>query len=68
MTAQGRQDRVAGPEEVWALARAETKVPVVADKVNGPDVIAAAAPAVVVAKDRAAPDVEVIGKTDFTVF
>lgn len=64
--AQDREGRVRGPAEVWGLARAETKAPVAvaADKANGPNRVAAAARAVVVARDRAAPDVEVTGKTD----
>lgn len=66
--AQDREGRVPGPAEAWGLARAETKAPVAADKANGPDVVAAAARAVIVARDRAAPDVEVTGKTDFMVF
>ena len=68
MTAQGREGRVPGLAEVWGLAREETKAPVAADKANGPDVAAAAEQAVVVTRDRAAPDVEVTGKTDFRVF
>lgn len=62
--ARDREDRVLGPAEVKDPAKVETKAPVAADKVNGPDVVAAAARAVVVARDRAAPDVEVTGKTD----
>ena len=69
--AQDREGRVPGPAEAWGLARAETKAPVApvaADEADDPEVVAAAARAVIVARDRAAPDVEVTGKTDFMVF
>ena len=69
MTVQGRKGKVRGPAEVWGLARAEAKVAVAADKADGPDGVAAAAWAVVVAKGKAvAPDVEVAGKTVFRAF
>jgi hypothetical protein len=65
VTAQDRKDRVAGPAEVWGLARAETKAAVGVERANGPDGVAVAARAVVVAKGGAAvQDVEETGKTN----
>ena len=53
--AQDREGRVAGPAEVWGLARAETKAPVAADKVNGPGAVVVAARAVDRGRGRVAP-------------
>ena len=46
----------------------EPEAAVAADKANGPDAVAAAERAVVVGRDRAAPDVEITSKTDSRVF
>ncbi len=66
--ARDREDRVPGPAEVKVGTKVPVLVPVVVDKANGPDVVAAAARGVVVAGDRAAPDVEITSKADFRVF
>ncbi len=69
MTVQGRKDRVPGPAEVWGLARAETKAAVAADKADGPNGVAVAARAVVVAKGKAAGQgAEQTSKTNYRTF
>ena len=68
MTVQARKDRVPGPAEVWGLARAETKAAVAPDKADGPNGVAAAARAEVVAKGKAAADVEQTGKVNSRTF